>query len=193
MTRHQAYRRGRVWFVPLAGVGTPDGVADAVLSALGSWDLRSSDGRPRRTGTALERIAELLDVGAAVLIPDNCEHLVDAAAELTYRLLDRLPQLTVVATSREPLGITGEALCRVGPLPVPTLVGDSAADLAAAADAASVRLFPDRAGAVWPGFVLDAGTLGPVVEICRRPDGMPLALELAAARLRAMSVEQIAR
>ncbi|MET7301878.1 BTAD domain-containing putative transcriptional regulator [Embleya sp. NPDC005575] len=193
VTRHQAYRRGRVWFVPLAGVGTPEGVADAVLSALGSWDLRSSDGRPRRTGTALDRVAELLDVGAAVLILDNCEHLVDAAAELTYRLLDRLSQLTVVATSREPLGITGEALCRVGPLPVPTSVGDPDADLAAAAEAASVRLFLDRAGAVRPGFALDAGTIGPVVEICRRLDGMPLALELAAARLRAMSVEQIAR
>ncbi|MFJ8739440.1 BTAD domain-containing putative transcriptional regulator [Embleya sp. NPDC127516] len=193
VTRHQAYRRGRVWFVPLAGVGTPDGVADAVLAALGSWELRSSDGRPRRAGTPVDRVAELLDVGEAVLILDNCEHLVEAAAELAYRLLDRLPQLTIVATTREPLGITGEALCRVGPLPVPTPVGDPRADLAAAGEAASVRLFLDRAAAVRPGFTLDAGTIEPVVEICRRLDGMPLALELAAARLRAMSVEQIAR
>ncbi|WP_439679638.1 BTAD domain-containing putative transcriptional regulator [Embleya sp. MST-111070] len=194
-SRHPAHGRGRVWFVSLAGVRSADGVVDAVSAALGSWDLRSSDARPRRTASPLERVAELLDVGEAVLVLDNCEHLVDAAAELAYGLLDRLPRLTVLATSREPLGITGEALCRVGPLPIPVPIPEhgAAPDPDTVARAASVRLFLDRAAAVRPGFRLDAATIGPVVEICRRLDGMPLALELAAARLRAMSVEQIAR
>ncbi|MFC8129973.1 BTAD domain-containing putative transcriptional regulator [Streptomyces sp. NPDC057302] len=181
VTRHRAYRRGRVWFVPLAGVGTPDQLADAVHAAL-------SAGLPA-SGARGDRVTEVLDVGEAVLVLDNCEHLVDAAADLAYELLDRLPHLRILATSREPLAITGEALCHIGPLGVP----EGTPELAEAAGSAAVRLFVDRAHGVRPGFVLDESTLDAVVEICRRLDGLPLALELAAAKLRSMGVGQIAR
>lgn len=228
-TRHRAHERGRVWFVPLAGVtaperrpGAPGRAADAVLggsgrpveavlggserpaeavlgaserpadsvhgaserlaeAVLGAVSSRDS-GPPgqRAAGRAedpVERVADLLGAGEAVLVLDNCEHLLDAAAGFGRRLLDRLPYLTILATSREALAVTGETLCRLAPL----------------AEPAAVRLFVDRARAVRPDFELDADTSGPVAEICRRLDGLPLALELAAARLRSMPVGQIAR
>ncbi|GAA4247252.1 BTAD domain-containing putative transcriptional regulator [Dactylosporangium darangshiense] len=187
--RDVAYNRGRVWFVPLAGLSEPDRLADAVLGVVGASDGRLYDGGGQPRMTAADRLAELLDVGDAVLLLDNCEHLVDAAAELADALLVRLPQLRILATSREPLAITGEALCHLGPLALPT--GEP--DLAEASGAAAVRLFVDRAGGVRPGFTLDESTMDAVVEICRRLDGMPLALELAAAKLRSMRVEQVER
>ncbi|BEK86393.1 ATP-binding protein [Nocardia seriolae] len=170
-----------VFFVPLAELGAPDQLADAVAGALDSATAE----RPGKTA----RLIELLDVGPAVLVLDNCEHIIAAAAELAERLLDRLPQLRVLATSREPLAITGEALCHLGPLDPPV----DTTDPAVAQRSSAVRLFTDRAVAIRPGFVLDDATVGPVVEICRRLDGLPLALELAAAKLRAMSVDQVAR
>ncbi|MGW7079099.1 BTAD domain-containing putative transcriptional regulator [Streptomyces sp. NPDC054866] len=190
VTRHRAYQRGRVWFVPLAGVGTPDQLADAVHAALSSGGADGGNSQADRVS-----VTEVLDVGEAVLVLDNCEHLVEAAAELAYELLDRLPHLRILATSREPLAITGEALCHIGPLGVPAGIPElaGAPELAEAAGSAAVRLFTDRATGVRPGFALDASTVGPVVEICRRLDGLPLALELAAAKLRSMSVGQIAR
>ncbi|AYF78237.1 helix-turn-helix domain-containing protein [Nocardia yunnanensis] len=172
---------GAVFFVPLAELGAADQLADAVAGALGS----APGDRPGKT----DRLIELLDVGPAVLVLDNCEHLVAAAAELAERLLDRLPGLRVLATSREPLALTGEALCHLGPLEPPA----ETTDPAVAQRSSAVRLFLDRAAAVRPGFTLDDDTVGPVVEICRRLDGLPLALELAAAKLRAMSVDQVAR
>ncbi|MFB6948807.1 BTAD domain-containing putative transcriptional regulator [Streptomyces niveus] len=188
VSRHRAYERGRVWFVSLAGVSTPDQLADAVHGALGAREPGDA-ARVPRAASPVDRVTEALDVGEAVLVLDNCEHLVEAAAELTYELLDRLPHLRILATSREALAITGEALCHLGPLDVPT----GTPELADAAGSAAVRLFVDRAAGVRPGFVLDASTLGAVVEICRRLDGLPLALELAAAKLRSMSADQIAR
>ncbi|UBU14900.1 ATP-binding protein [Nonomuraea gerenzanensis] len=175
----------RVWFVPLAGVVQPDQVADAVLSACGGL----FEGGLKPQAPALARLCGLLDVGPAVLVLDNCEHLVEAAAQLTEQLLVRLPQLRVLATSREPLAIIGEALCHLGPLDLPV----ENADLAEAAESAAVRLFVERAASVRAAFALDAETVEPTVEICRRLDGMPLALELAAAKLRAMSVAQISQ
>ncbi|NUR83633.1 MAG: AfsR/SARP family transcriptional regulator, partial [Nonomuraea sp.] len=177
--RDPGHARGRVWFVSLAGVSAEDQIVDAVLGALNGRLYEGGEAAP------LDRICELLDVGDALLLLDNCEHLVEAAAELADNLLVRLPRLRVLATSREPLAITGEALCHLGPLDVPR-------DATAAGDAAAVRLFVDRASSVRPGFALDASTAEAVVEICWRLDGMPLALELAAAKLRSMSVEQIA-
>ncbi|MFF2556753.1 BTAD domain-containing putative transcriptional regulator [Nocardia sp. NPDC058058] len=174
------YQGGPVFFVPLAEIGTPDQLADAVAGAL------EPDGAP---ADKTARLAELLDVGAAVLVLDNCEHVIAAAAELAARLLDRLPHLRILATSREPLAITGEALCHLEPLAVPGAVTEAAV----AQRSPAVQLFLDRAVAVRPGFTLDDRTTGPVVEICRQLDGVPLALELAAAKLRAMSVDQIAR
>ncbi|RDI49188.1 putative ATPase [Nocardia mexicana] len=184
-------RRGdsaRAWFVSLAEVRAPDGIADAVLGALGVRDVRTLVPADR-SPDPLDGVVVLLSGDPAVLVVDNCEHLVEAAARLVDRLLERLPALTIVATSREPLGLIGETLCPLGALELPA----ARAPMAEAAGSEAVRLFLDRAEAVRPGFVLDASTSGPVVEICRRLDGLPLALELAAARLRTMSAEQIAR
>lgn len=210
-TRHPAREQGRVWFVPLAGVGVSAGidppgqentpnrvrtagrgdmavlagaaseVAGAVLGVLSAAGVRLGGGRQG----VLDQPVELIGPEAAVLVLDNCEHLVAAAAEFADLILERLPRLTILATSREPLAITGEALCRLGPLELPT-------GTATAGESAAVRLFVDRAQAVRPGFTLDESTVGLVVEICRRLDGLPLALELAAARLRSMTAEQIA-
>jgi predicted ATPase/DNA-binding SARP family transcriptional activator len=181
-----AHSSGRVWFVPLAGLSDPEQLADTVLGVVGS-----SHGRLYDTGqsAAIDRLTELLDVGDALLILDNCEHLVEAAAQLADGLLGRLAQLRVLATSREPLAINGEALCHLGPLALPA--GEP--DLATAAGTAAVRLFVDRATGVRPDFALDERTVDAVVEICWRLDGMPLALELAAVKLRSMAVEQIVR
>ncbi|MEU7788326.1 BTAD domain-containing putative transcriptional regulator [Amycolatopsis sp. NPDC049159] len=187
-SRHPAQQRGRVWFAALAGVRDPDDLGGALLGALEIRDIRSTDTEMRRPLDPLDQAIEVLGGAEALLVLDNCEHVVDAAARLADELLQRAPRLRILATSREPLAITGEALCPLGPLPVP-------AERAAPAEAAeldSTRLFLDRAAAVRPDFVLDESTVDQVGEICRRLDGMPLALELAAARLRSMTVAQIA-
>jgi predicted ATPase len=111
-----------------------------------------------------------------LLVLDNCEHVIEAAAALAHRLLGECRRLRILATSREPLGITGEALWLVEPL--------------ASSDA--VRMLQDRAAAVRKDLVLDATTLATMVRVCRALDGMPLAIELAAARLRTMSLDQLA-
>ncbi|MFF1445525.1 BTAD domain-containing putative transcriptional regulator [Streptomyces sp. NPDC058295] len=188
-TRDRAHARGRVWFVPLAGVSAPDQLADAVLGALSSTDGRLYDAGQGQRATPVERMAGLFGSGDALLLLDNCEHLVEAAAELAAELLDQLPELRILTTSREALAITGESLCHLGPLDVPT----GSPEPAEAAQSPAVRLFVERAAGVRPDFTLDDVTLDAVVEVCRRLDGMPLALELAAAKLRSMSVEQIAR
>lgn len=175
---HPAYQRGRVWFVPLASVRDAGDVTGALLAALGSLDMRLLNSTSSMQSVdALDRIAELVGSSEGLLLLDNCEHLVGAAAELAHELLTRLPNLRILATSREPLAITGELLCQLGPLE----------------SVEAMRLFTERAAAVRPGFVLDDATTEPVQEICRRLDGMPLALELAAARLRSMSADQIAK
>ncbi|MFC7218082.1 BTAD domain-containing putative transcriptional regulator [Streptomyces polyrhachis] len=187
--RDRAHARGRVWFVTLAGVSAPDRLADAVLGALGSTDGSLYDAGQGRRVTPVERMADLIGSGDALLLLDNCEHLVEAAAELAAELLDRIPELRILATSREALAITGESLYHLGPLDVPT----GSPEAAEAARSPAVRLFADRTATVRPDFTLDDSVLDAVVEICRRLDGIPLALELAAAKLRSMSVEQIAR
>ncbi|MFJ1967122.1 BTAD domain-containing putative transcriptional regulator [Streptomyces sp. NPDC087903] len=187
-TRDRAHARGRVWFVPLAGVSAPDQLADAVLGALSSTDGRLYDAGQGQRDIPVERMAGLFGSGDALLLLDNCEHLVEAAAELTAELLDASPELRILATSREALAITGESLCHLGPLAMPT----GSPEPAEAAQSPAVRLFVDRAAGVRPDFTLDDSVLDAVVEICRRLDGMPLALELAAAKLRSMSVEQVA-
>ncbi|MFD5091393.1 BTAD domain-containing putative transcriptional regulator [Amycolatopsis thailandensis] len=190
-TRHPAHTRGRVWFVPLAGVRDPGDLPGAVFAALELWDLGlSHSGDPmRRPVEALVRVVETLGAGESVLVLDNCEHVVDAAAELANTLLRRVPTLRILATSREALAIDGETLCPLGPLSVP----EGKPTVPQAAEAGAIRLFVDRAVAVRPDFVLDESTVDDVAQICRRLDGMPLALELAAARLRSMTVAQISR
>ncbi|WP_026554721.1 AfsR/SARP family transcriptional regulator [Arthrobacter sp. 35W] len=163
-----------VWFVDLAGVGEPLLVADAVAEAL---DLDS--------GAAPNRMRALVDQlrrHSLLLVLDNCEHLLSACAQLVVALLAGAPDVKVLATSREPLHVDGEYTFRVPSLPLPSPVGADAPDLAEIGLLPSVRLFVERSAQVRPGFTLDAGNAQEVVELCRRLDGMPLALELAAAR-----------
>lgn len=125
-----------------------------------------------------------------LLVLDNCEHLVDACAGLCAELMDRCPDLRILATSREPLGVSGEVTSRVSSLPVPGDVSDEQA-LERTGQAGSVRLFVERARAARPDFELTSENVEPVARLCRRLDGIPLALELAAPRVRTLAVEQI--
>ncbi|SEG97622.1 Predicted ATPase [Saccharopolyspora kobensis] len=172
----------RVWFVELAPLRDEQDLTSAVLTALGIRENRLLEGPKTH---ALSRVGELLAAEPTLLVLDNCEHVIGAVAEFAQEVLGRSPQLRVLATSREPLAVAGERLLPVGPLELPE-------STAAARESAAVRLFADRASAARPGFALDEDNIGDVVEICRRLDGMPLAIELAAARLRAMSARQIA-
>ncbi|MFF5718881.1 BTAD domain-containing putative transcriptional regulator [Streptomyces buecherae] len=182
---HRTCRQGRLWHVPLAQATGPGAVAEAVLGALGT-----SYGRPLGSGPAqpVDQVAELLGPGEAVLVLDNCEHLVGPAAEFAHSLLELRPHLIILATSREPLEVMGEALCRLEPLDLPP----DGADPSTVARSGAVRLFVDRAAAVRPAFGVDESTAESVSEVVRRLDGLPLALELAAARLRSMSLDQVA-
>ncbi|WP_406281130.1 BTAD domain-containing putative transcriptional regulator [Embleya sp. NBC_00896] len=180
---------GGIWFVELAPVLDPLDVPRAVLGALGRREVGLLDTYVPGTGRDIvDRIAEALAGRPGVLILDNCEHLVASAAALAARLLAETPALRILTTSREPLGIDGEMLCPLGPLALPP-VGAGSDD---GMTYASVRLFADRARAVRPGLVIDADTIGAVGEICRRLDGQPLAIELAAARTRSLTPAQIA-
>ncbi|MFA1547807.1 BTAD domain-containing putative transcriptional regulator [Actinomadura chokoriensis] len=177
-----------VWFVPLAPVSDPGDVAQAVLSALGVPET-VRPGETRMVVRPLERLTDFLAAKRMVVVLDNCEHLVDAVARLVDHVLAQAPGVRVLATSREPLGITGESLCPVPSLPLPD---EDVTDPAKALGYASVRLFADRAAAVRPGFTVDAGAVADVVAICRALDGIPLAIELAAARLRSLTSGQVA-
>jgi predicted ATPase/DNA-binding SARP family transcriptional activator len=149
----------------------------AVAKALiGGTESKGMLDGPPRPGGELDRIADALAGRKVLLILDNCEHLVGAAAELVGALLARCPGLRVLATSREPLGIGGEALWSVGPLDV---------------DGPAEQLFVDRARTARPRFDAEPARAA-IARICRTLDGLPLAIELAAARLRAMSADEIA-
>jgi predicted ATPase/DNA-binding SARP family transcriptional activator len=175
------------WVVELAPVSEAAGVPLAVLAALRVRELvRLPSARP--PATPVERLAGALADKELLLVLDNCEHLVAEVAALVDYLLGRCPQLRVLATSREPLGITGESLYPLAPLQLPA----QSATVGAAKATAAVQLFCDRAVAVSPSFTLDAATVAAVVRVCRSLDGLPLAIELAAARLRALSIEQVA-
>jgi predicted ATPase/DNA-binding SARP family transcriptional activator len=179
----------RAWLAELAPVSDPADVAQVVLGALGLRDStlidRAGEGR---APDVVGRLVDFFGERDCVLVLDNCEHLIDAAAALTDELLARCPGLRIITTSREPLGVYGEVLVVVAPLGQP----DPGADPSAAMSHPATQLFADRAAAARPSFVVDEATVGSVVEIVRRLDGLPLAIELAAARLRSMPVEQIA-
>ncbi|WP_260428481.1 AfsR/SARP family transcriptional regulator [Micromonospora globispora] len=180
-----------VCLVELAPVTDPAEVPQTVLTALGLRE-RALFVRGRvPAGEASDPIGRLVGALAqrsSLLVLDNCEHLLDAAAALVDRLLAACPELRVLATSREPLAITGETICPVGSLALPPADADPSTALAYPA----VRLLADRAAAVRPDFTVDVASVGAVVRICRALDGMPLAIELAAARLRAMTAGQVA-
>jgi predicted ATPase/DNA-binding SARP family transcriptional activator len=144
----------------------------------------------RRPGRSLEdSIVELLGSQQLLLVLDNCEHVLDVTSELVELVLRWCPEVKVLATSREPLGIPAEVVWSVPPLPVPGKNEQSVERLAAVP---AVQLFVERAQAARPEFVLDESTREAVAEICVRLDGVPLALELAAARMRSMSAPQLA-
>ncbi|WP_157246666.1 BTAD domain-containing putative transcriptional regulator [Nonomuraea typhae] len=172
---------GGVWFVPLAPVNAGE-VPRVVL------DLVRADRPAAQGGSVMDQLAETIADDELVLVLDNCEHVIDTAATLAETLLGRCPRLRMLATSREPLRIGGEALHPVLPLEVPA---PEATDEQARACAA-VRLFHDRAAAVRPGFAPEGRALTAAAEICRRLDGLPLAIELAAAQLRVLPVEAVA-
>ncbi|GAA2275500.1 hypothetical protein GCM10010145_38060 [Streptomyces ruber] len=171
-----------VWLAELAPVDDPEDVPEAVVTALGAREtvLRGAGAEEMRVvadrhDDPVSRLVEHCGRRRMLLILDNCEHVVDAAARLVEQLLEQCPHLTVLATSREPLGVPGELLRPVEPLPEPY----------------ALRLFADRGAAARPGFTVEDDPEA-AAEICRRLDGLPLAIELAAARLRMLSLRQIA-
>jgi non-specific serine/threonine protein kinase len=165
-----------VWLVELAPLADPAHVPAAVAAAMG---LVVSPERPPQ-----EALAGVLRDQHALLLLDNCEHLLDACAALATALLRACPKLRILATSREPLGVEGETVWRVAPLILPAVD-------APVADADAVRLFVERARATAQAFTLSKDNAAAVVEICRRLDGIPLAIELAAARLRVLGPDQL--
>src|SRR5215472_2762430 len=168
-------------FVDLGDLWQPDLVVPQVASALG---ISEEPGRP-----LLDTLADAVASRRLLLVLDNCEHLIDACAQVCQRLLDASPGLTLIATSREPLRVAAETVWQVPPLSVAPAELDGAAD---ASRYEALRLFADRAAASLPGFAIGPANAEVVASLCRALDGMPLAIELAAARVRALSVEQIA-
>jgi predicted ATPase len=179
-----------VWFVALAPVGDALDVPQAVLSVIGPPDpIWVPDADPvRAVLPPLDRLADMLATRQLVLVLDNCEHLIGAVARLAGRVLPEASGVRILATSREPLGVTGETLCPVPSLPLPP----DGATPAEALEYGSVRLLAERGAAVRPGFTVDEVSVEPVIRICRALDGNPLAIELAAARLRSLTPGQVA-
>ncbi|WP_101786101.1 BTAD domain-containing putative transcriptional regulator [Nonomuraea indica] len=175
------------WLVELASVRADGELAQAALTAIGLRDQGLLGGP--RAGEPMDRLIAALRERAILLILDNCEHLIEAAAAFADRLLGECRRLRILATSREPLGITGEVLWQVEPLALPA----EGADPSEVGSSPAVRLLRDRAVLVRKDIGSDARTLSEMARICRALDGMPLAIELAAARLRTMSVDQLAR
>jgi len=170
------------WLVELADTEDASLVARRVADALG---VMAEPDRP-----LAETLTVALRPRRMLLILDTCEHVVDASAALVAQLLAGCPALRVIATSREPLRVRGETVWRVPPLELPAVAVELTAGELAKQEA--IRLFAERAAAVRPGFAVDAGNSGAVLRLCRTLDGVPLAIELAAARVGALSVEQIA-
>jgi len=176
------------WFLPLAPVTDPAEVVYTVLDALGIREPVIAR-RPAEPGTGpLHRLAAALGDRDVVLILDNCEHVIEAAAALAGHVLAACPQVRILATSRQPLRIDGETLCPVPPLPIPPTPSAPVT----IASYGSVRLLRDRAVAVRPDFELGEANAAAVARICRALDGMPLAIELAAVWLRTLTPAQLA-
>ncbi|HLW59821.1 MAG TPA: tetratricopeptide repeat protein [bacterium] len=177
----EAYPDG-VWLVELAALTDPALVLQTVASAVG---VREVPGHPLPATVADHLLAKKL-----LLVVDNCEHLVEACAQVVRTLLSACEELRVLATSQEVLGIPGEVAWRVPSLSLPA--ARAAPDVGALAECEAVRLFVERAAAVQPSFALTAQSAAAVADVCRHLDGIPLAIELAAARVAALPVEEIA-
>ena len=171
-----------VWFVELADLQQPDLVASRVASVIG---IEEEPGRP-----LLETLAEALKPRRMLLALDNCEHLIGACARLSERLLASSSGLRLIATSREPLRVAAETVWHMQPLSVPP--ANVAEAIGGPHGYEAIRLFADRAAASLPGFVINPANAVAAGTLCRALDGMPLAIELAAAWVRVLSVEQIA-
>ncbi|MFB7084257.1 BTAD domain-containing putative transcriptional regulator [Streptomyces sp. NPDC056296] len=181
------------WLVECGGLGAPGPaterwhLAQHVLETLGVREAAGHSDVPSADGSRAQR--QLVDFAAArrmLLVLDNCEHVLDDAAELVRRLLEQAPGVKVLATSREPLRLAGEAV-----LPLPPLRLPESADPAELEESSAVQLFVERARSADPSFVLDAETAPAVAAMCHRLDGIPLALELAATRVRALGVHEL--
>lgn len=168
-----------VWVVELALVDRPELVSTTIAESIRA---------PIAVGTdPLEGAARLLSIGRQLVVLDNCEHLVAAAAMAARQLLMQCPRLVVLATSRQPLGAEGERVWRLSPLALP----DPGEGVAKAVETDSVQLFCDRAQLTLHGEKLRSAQVADIIAICRRVDGLPLALELAAAWVRILSLKQI--
>ncbi len=169
------------WFIELADLHQPEHVVPAVAAAVG---VGEEPGRP-----LIDTLADSFRHRRVLLVLDNCEHLIHECASLCQRLLASAPGLQVVATSREPLRVAAETVWQVPPLGLPP-EGPDGLELLGGYDA--IRLFTERAAAAAPSFALGPGNIASVASICRALDGLPLAIELAAAWVRVLSVEQVA-
>ena len=170
-----------VWLVDLSSLSAPDLVPQTIATVLGIRE------RPQRS--VREALQENLRQRHLLLVLDNCEHLVDACADLAEALLRGAPALSILATSREALGVPGETVCRVPSLSLPEALPSLSAQ--GLLDFEATRLFIERATAIEPGFMPTPENIPLVADICRRLDGIPLAIELAAACIAVLSVEQI--
>jgi len=171
-----------VWWVDLASLEDPDLVAQTVAKVLG---IREAAGQP-----LLETLSDQLKSKRLLLVLDNCEHVLDASAQLAKTLLEACPQLQVMATSRDALHLVGETHWGVGPLSLPELL-DEAPDVEVMKQFEAVTLFVERAQAVKPNFQVSEENAHAVAYLCHHLDGIPLALELAAARVKVLSVQKL--
>lgn len=172
------------WIVELSGLRDPALLPNTVASVLG---LAGQD-----TRSQLDTVLDYLRPRAMLLIFDTCEHMIDACADLAARILRAAPAVTILATSRQPLDADGERTYQIPPLPVPD-TGESAGRGGRQGCGDAIELFTLRASAVLTGFEVTDGNWADVTRICRRLDGIPLAIELAAARLRTMELPDLAR
>ena len=170
-----------VWLVELASLRDPALLAPEVARGLGLLD--------QSAGWAVATLSEHLADRQVLLVLDNCEHLLDACAVLAEAILRACPGVRILATSRQVLGVTGEVMLAVPPLSVPD--GRVRQPPEQLMQSEAVRLFAERGAAVLPGFAIDAANGQAVADLCVRLEGIPLAIELAAVRLRALSPEQI--
>ena len=172
-----------IWFIELAPLADPDLIPQTILTTIG---INEQGGRP-----TLELLQEFLQEKKTLIVLDNCEHLIEASARIVNTLLGAAPHLKILASSREALGVKGEVSYPVPSLSLPDIKHLPSIEQFSQYEA--VRLFIDRASLVSPHFAVDRENAQAIAQICYRLDGIPLAIELAAARIRIMSVEQISK
>jgi predicted ATPase/class 3 adenylate cyclase len=180
MTSMSARYRDGCWLCELGAVRDPEAVPDALVAAFGV--------EPRQGVTVIDALLEYLRTKELLVVLDNCEHLLQPVGEIVARIEQSCANVQIVATSREGLGVPGEWILAVGSLPV----AETGADLDAVRTCDAVRLFVERAQSVKADFELDSANADAVAQICRRLDGIALAIELAAARVTTLSAVELA-